>query len=125
MLALPCIAIITAIALRFNAKTLFERVNGSGKVIDLRLDVENNFSHSSDEYDDATDEIHNAIFFLHTPGSQRPETLRSPDTRLVPIHVPGKCSEDNPFRRISMVSPVSSPLLIAGDRHMAPPVGSE
>lgn len=106
VIVIPALTLLAYFVHRLRVKTPFTRVTSAGTPIELRLDIEEHDNGSWDEEDPTTENpIQDGLFYLNTPGSQ---SQNSPHA-LTPIHIPGKCSTHNPFRRVTSVSPINTP----------------
>ena len=112
VLAIPFLTLVAYLIHRIRAKTPFSRITSVGTPIELRLDIEENNNGLWEEEDPGVENpVQDGLFYLNSPGSQ---SQNSPQA-LTPIHIPGKCSTHNPFRRVTSVSPNNSPHLSAVD----------
>lgn len=97
-LAIPLTSVVLYLVYRMN-RSPFQRVSSSGKFIDLRLDIENGIDNETMPGCSKS----TIVLHIDSPRIQRDKY------QLTPIHMAGRASVDNPFRRIATVSPVNSP----------------
>lgn len=107
-IAVPPSTFLVYIIWRVKQRSHFERVSSSGAIIDMRLDIEDHGSEAlgTDQY-----HIRNGEIPLASPNAAISPVImnRLTSSIFTPIHLPGRNSTDNPFRRIN--SPGPSPRL--------------